>query len=136
MRKEDGIHFSAAGADKLAFYLSQSIKLFYRGGGSVGLEIADVLVGTDAGLMVRPPYQGLGQIRLLEVAGAVIPLSAVPRRASDLITAGAAPSAAAPVDAFDAMLLVEAPAGRADAFGVGTVPEAPVAGDQAALAGP
>ena len=33
MRKEDGIHFSSAGADKLAFYVSQSIKLFYQGGG-------------------------------------------------------------------------------------------------------
>ena len=33
MRKDDGIHFSTAGADKLAFYLSQTLKLFYRGGG-------------------------------------------------------------------------------------------------------
>lgn len=133
MRKEDGIHFSAAGADKLAFYLSQSIKLFYRGGGAVGLEIADVLAGTDAGLMVRPPYQGLGQIRLLEVAGAVIPLSAAPKRASDLVVA--APLAAAePEAAFDATLLVEAPVGRADAFGVGVVPEEPAPDGQVAQA--
>ena len=78
MRKDDGIHFSAAGADKLAFYLSQSIKLYYLGGGGVGIEVADALAGTDAALMVRPPYQGLGQTRLLEVAGAVIPLSRRP----------------------------------------------------------
>ncbi|MEQ1768338.1 MAG: DUF459 domain-containing protein [Devosia sp.] len=122
MRKEDGIHFSAAGADKLAFYLSQSIKLFYRGGGAVGLEIADALAGTDAGLMVRPPYQGLGQIRLLEVAGAVIPLSSAPKRATDLVVAGATPVAATPDDAFDLTMLVDAPVGRADAFGVGKVP--------------
>ncbi|HWA18693.1 MAG TPA: SGNH family hydrolase [Devosia sp.] len=128
MRKDDGIHFSAAGADKLAFYLSQSIKLFYRGGGAVGIEVADALAGTDAALMVRPPYQGLGQIRLLEVAGAVIPLSATPKRASDLVVSGAVPVAATPSEAFDMTMLVEAPAGRADAFGVGTVREAETAG--------
>jgi hypothetical protein len=120
MRKDDGIHFSAAGADKLAFYLSQSIKLYYRGGGSVGLEIADALAGTDAALMVRPPYQGLGQIRLLEVAGAVIPLTIGPKRATDLVTA-AAPTAADSA-AFDMTQLIEAPVGRVDAFGVGVVP--------------
>ena len=38
MRKDDGIHFSAAGADKLAFYLNQSIKIYYHGGGSVGVH--------------------------------------------------------------------------------------------------
>ena len=119
MRKEDGIHFSAAGADKLAFYLSQSIKLYYRGGGAVGIEVADALAGTDAALMVRPPYQGLGQTRLLEVAGAVIPLSRAPKRAIELVSA----APAAPIaDAFDMMLMVEAPIGRADAFGVGKVP--------------
>jgi hypothetical protein len=128
MRKDDGIHFSAAGADKLAFYLSQSIKLFYRGGGAVGIEVADALAGTDAALMVRPPYQGLGQIRLLEVAGAVIPLTATPKRASDLVVSGAVPVAATPSEAFDMRMLVEAPVGRADDFGVGTVREAENAG--------
>jgi hypothetical protein len=120
MRKDDGIHFSAAGADKLAFYLSQTIKNYYQGAGGVGIEIADALAGTDASLMVRPPYQGLGQTRLLEVAGAVIPLSRTPKRATDLVTA--APPAAANDNAFDMTLMVEAPVGRADAFGVGKVP--------------
>lgn len=124
MRKDDGIHFSAAGADKLAFYLSQSIKLYYRGGGAVGIEVADALAGTDAALMVRPPYQGLGQIRLLEVAGAVIPLTATPKRASDLVLAGGDPATASSGSAFDMQMLVEAPEGRADAFGVGKVAEA------------
>jgi hypothetical protein len=120
MRKDDGIHFSAAGADKVAFYLSQTIKNFYTGAGGVGIEIADALAGTDAGLMVRPPYQGLGQTRLLEVAGAVIPLSAAPKRATDLVTAINAP---VPVeDIFDVMQMIEAPVGRADAFGVGKLP--------------
>ncbi|HTO27133.1 MAG TPA: DUF459 domain-containing protein, partial [Devosia sp.] len=58
MRKDDGIHFSSAGADKLAFYLSQSIQSFYRGGG-VTMAIADPLLGTEAAAMLRPPYQGL-----------------------------------------------------------------------------
>jgi hypothetical protein len=124
MRKDDGIHFSAAGSDKLAFYLSQTLKLYYRGGGSVGLEVADPLLGTEAQLMMRPPYQGLGQIRLLEVAGAVISLTHSQRRALDLVTA----ETAAPTPAsFDMNLLVEAPVGRVDAFGVGKSPEADVA---------
>ncbi|HQZ14188.1 MAG TPA: SGNH family hydrolase, partial [Devosia sp.] len=115
MRKDDGIHFSAAGADKLAFFLNQTLKLYYRGGG-VGIEVADALAGTDAQLMVRPPYQGLGQMTLLEVAGAVISLTHQQRRAMDLVTPGTA--SIAPV-AFDMSQLIDAPAGRVDAFGVG-----------------
>lgn len=122
MRKDDGIHFSAAGADKLAYLLSQSIKLYYTGGGGVSIEVADALAGTDAGLMVRPPYQGLGQTRLLEVAGAVIPLSRAPKRATDLVTASSTPAPAD--DAFDMIMMVEAPIGRVDAFGVGKSPAA------------
>ena len=123
MRKDDGIHFSAAGADKVAFYLNQTLKLYYRGGGGVGLEVADPLLGTEAQLMVRPPYQGLGQIRLLEVAGAVISLTHAQRRAMDLVTAETAQVTPA---GFDMNLLIEAPAGRADAFGVGRRPESGV----------
>lgn len=123
MRKDDGIHLSAAGADKVAFYLAPSIKLFYRGGGGVSIEVADVLAGTEAQMMVRPPFQGLGQIRLLEVAGAVIPLTAMPRRANELVTLAAAPEAAG----FDLEQLVMAPVGRADAFGVGHEPVAETA---------
>jgi lysophospholipase L1-like esterase len=120
MRKDDGIHFSAAGADKLAFYLNPSIRLFYRGGGGVSVEVADVLAGTDAAVMVRPPFQGLGQIRLLEVAGAVIPLTAARRRSTELLTAAALPDPEP--SGFDLELLVGAPVGRADAFGVGRTP--------------
>ena len=120
MRKDDGIHFSTAGADKLAFYLSQSIQAFYRGG-TVTLAIADPLQGTDAAAMLRPPYQGVGQTRLLEVAGAVIPISRVPARASDLITAVGVPATASP---FTLDQLMQAPIGRADAFGVGYDPSA------------
>lgn len=123
IRKDDGIHFTSAGADKLAFYVSQSIKLYYHGGGGVGFQVADALAGTDAALMVRPPYQGLGQTRLLEVAGAVIPLSQAPKRATDLVTAtSAAPSTEA---AFDVTQMLDAPQGRVDDFGVGKVPDKP-----------
>jgi hypothetical protein len=134
MRKDDGIHFTAAGADKLAFYLSQTIKLYYRGGGGVGIEVADVLAGTDAALMVRPPYQGLGQIRLLEVAGAVIPLSQAPKRATDLVTSDA--GIPTEDDAFDMTMMVEAPQGRVDDFGVGVAPATPDADPPAAAATP
>jgi hypothetical protein len=118
MRKDDGIHFSSAGADKLAFYLSQSLKNYYRGGGTVGIEVADPLAGTDAQLMLRPPYQGLGQMKLLEVAGAVIPLTNASRRASDLVIADT--TTVAPIG-FDLGQMLDAPVGRADAFGVGKV---------------
>ena len=122
MRKDDGINFSAAGSDKLAFYLSQTIRAFYRGGG-VTMAVADPLLGTDAAAMLRPPYQGLGAARLLEVAGAVIPISRVPARATDLVTATGVPVAAP----FTLEQLVTAPVGRADAFGVGVDPNAPAA---------
>ncbi|MEO8757002.1 MAG: DUF459 domain-containing protein [Devosia sp.] len=133
MRKDDGIHFTGAGADKLAFYTSQSIKLYYHGGGGVGLVVADALAGTDAALMVRPPYQGLGQTRLLEVAGAVIPLSQTPKRATDLVTADTAPVSGA---GFDVTQMLDAPRGRVDDFGVGHDPEKPDDVAPAAVAPP
>ena len=119
MRKDDGIHYSAAGADKLAFYVNQVLRNYYRGGGTVGIEVADPLFGTDAQLMLRPPYQGLGQMKLLEVAGAVIPLTGAIRRSTDLITAESV--GLTPVG-FDITQMLQAPVGRADAFGVGKTP--------------
>ena len=118
MRKDDGIHFSTAGADKLAFYISQSIRTFYRGGG-ITVAVADPLLGTDAAAMLRPPYQGQGQTRLLEVAGAVVPISRAPQRAADLLVA--APQPASDMG-FSLEQLMAAPIGRADAFGVGLDP--------------
>ena len=123
LRRDDGVRFTADGADKLAFYLSQSIKLYYHGGAGSGLVVADALAGTDAALMVRPPYQGLGQTRLLEIAGAVIPLSQTPKRATDLVTA----TAASADPAFDTKQMLEAPKGRVDDFGVGKDPKPPEA---------
>jgi hypothetical protein len=119
IRKSDGIHFSAAGSDKLAFYVSQSLKTFYRGGG-IGVDIADPLIGTDAQTMLRPPYQGLGQMRLFETAGAVTSLSRSPARATGLLTATGTPPAGR---GFDLEALMQAPVGRVDAFGVGHEPE-------------
>lgn len=124
MRKDDGIHFSTAGADKLAFYISQTISAVYRGGSGVSIAIADPLAGTDAAAMLRPPYQGLGQVRLLEVAGAVIPISRVPSRASELLTATGVVPQSAP---FSLEELMTAPPGRVDAFGLGVDPAAPPA---------
>lgn len=118
MRKDDGIHFSTAGADKLAFYISQSIRTFYRGGG-ITLAVADPLLGTDAAAMLRPPYQGQGQTRLLEVAGAVVPISRAPQRAADLLVATPQPTSDT---GFSLEQLMAAPIGRADAFGVGIDP--------------
>ena len=57
LRKDDGVRLTAAGADKLAFYLSQQLKLYYHGGGDTGLVVADALAGTDAAIMVRPPIR-------------------------------------------------------------------------------
>jgi hypothetical protein len=121
MRKDDGIHFSTGGGDKLAFYLSQSLRTYYRSGGAVGLAVIDPLDGTEAQAMLRPPYQGLGQMKLLEVAGAVISLTHAPRRAAELVTQATADATG---DGFDMALMVGAPVGRADAFWVGKVPVA------------
>ncbi len=121
MRKDDGIHFATAGSDKLAFYVSQSVRSFYRGG-TVSLAVADPLQGTDGAAMLRPPFQGLGQIRLLEVAGAVVPLSRAPARATELVTAAGSAGSAPP---FTLEQLMTAPIGRADAFGVGIDPNPP-----------
>ena len=117
MRKSDGVHFANAGADKVAYYASQIVKLFIHGGS--GIVVADPLKGTDAAAMLRPPYQGLGQAKLLQVAGAVVPLTGQAPRANDLIEAGSEVPAG-----FDMKQMLEAPVGRADAFGAGINPEA------------
>lgn len=127
MRKDDGIHFSAAGADKVAFYINQSLRTFYRGG-SVTIAVVDPLAGTDAAGMLRPPYQGQGQTRLLEVAGAVIPISRTPARAVDLLVS-APPQAANDNAGFSLEQLMAAPIGRVDAFGVGIDPKAETESD-------
>ncbi len=57
-------------------------------------------------------------MKLLEVAGALIPLTSAARRANDLVTADMAD--VAPVG-FDIVQMLEAPTGRVDAFGVGRV---------------
>ncbi|WDR01223.1 DUF459 domain-containing protein [Devosia algicola] len=118
MRKDDGIHFSSAGADKIAFYLNQPIRNFYRGG-AVTVAVSDPLRGTDAGAMVRLPYQGLGQTRLLEVAGAVIPLGRSAAPAGTLLSASDVPRS----QPFPIEQLVGAPVGRVDSFGVGIEPD-------------
>jgi hypothetical protein len=118
MRRSDGVHFAIAGADKVAFYANEAIRLVAHGG--AGLAVVDPLAGTDAAAMLRPPYQGLGQSKLLQLAGAVVPLNVTQPRAEDLIQAGS-PSVAL---GFDIKQMLEAPVGRADAFGVGIDPAA------------
>ena len=117
MRKSDGIHISAAGSDKVAFYVDQALKRFYQGG-AVTLDVADVLAGTDAENMVRMPFQGLGQIRMVEVAGAVLPLGEERVKAEQLVSGGTSG-----VAGFTLEQMVAAPVGRADAFGVGVEPD-------------
>jgi uncharacterized protein len=124
VRKSNGIHFTKAGADKLAFYVDQALKRFYRGG-TISLEVADILAGTDAAHMLRPPFQGLGQMRLLELAGAVVPLTGTPPKAAEMIEASL-PATGLGFNPEDMML---APEGRADAFGVGTVSESDPMGE-------
>ena len=118
MRKGDGIHFSAAGADKVAFYIDRAMG---QQGSRVSLsgstsEVADFLAGTDAAQMLRPPFQGLDQMRLVEMASLVQDLGGSAQRADGLIVAGT-PAVGARGFALEDML--GAPAGRVDAFGVG-----------------
>lgn len=127
MRKADGIHFTSAGSDKLAFYVSQPLKRYYQGG-ALSVAAADPLAGTDAVGMERPPFQGLGQMRFLEVAGQVMPLKSITRRAGELISAE--PGATMP-SGFALSQMMDAPAGRVDAFGLGATDDAGQAGGPA-----
>jgi hypothetical protein len=119
MRLDDGIHWTDAGADRAAFFVDKAVRLFYRGG-AVTIEVADPLTDTDAHALQRPPYQGLGQIRLLEVAGLITSLNEPPRALDGLVVAG-------PVDGtgIDLGAMANAPAGRVDSFGVGYDPQDP-----------
>lgn len=114
MRKSDGIHFSSAGADKLAFYVDRAVGARPGIGGST-MEVADLLAGTDAASMLRPPFQGLGQMRLFEMAGTVQQITGARPRASELVVTGAMASR---VEPFDIEAMLNAPAGRVDTFGV------------------
>jgi len=123
MRKGDGIHFSAAGADKLAFYIDRAMGSNSTGRVSLSgstSEVADLLAGTDAGQMIRPPYQGLEQMRLLEMASFVQDLGGAAQRANDLIVAG---QTTAGTRSFALEDMLDAPAGRVDAFGLGGAAE-------------
>jgi len=120
LRKSDGIHFSAAGSDKLVFYVNQSMRKFYRGESGIAIAVADPLEGTDGFSMVRPPFQGNGQFRLLQVAGPVVQLTDEPVRANELVLRSARETGP---DSMNPELLLSAPAGRADAFGVGIILE-------------
>ena len=120
MRKSDGIHFSAAGSDKVVFFVNQALRNYYRGG-TINVAVQDPLSGTDAMLMVRPPFQGNGQFRLLEVAGAVLPISSEPERAPALVLNSPVQNDQVS-QGFDLELLINAPIGRVDAFGVGVDP--------------
>jgi len=123
MRKSDGIHFSDAGADKLAFYVDRAM----RGvsGGTVRgstITVADPLAGTPAGALLRPPFQGLGEESQLLAAGTVQQLSEGAARASTLLIAGAID----PSPGFSlADMMAAPPPGRADAFGMARVGEVP-----------
>ena len=117
MRRGDGIHFSAAGADKVAFYID---RVLGTEGARVSLsgstsEVADLLAGTDAATMIRPPFQGLEQMRLLDMASVVQDLGGPRLGAGELIMAGS-PAGAGEFELDD---MLAAPAGRVDAFGVG-----------------
>jgi len=118
MRKSDGIHLSSAGSDKVAFFIDKVVKQFYRGG-EISVAVVDPLAETDVYDMLRPPFQGIAQIRKLELAGAVRELGAK-SKSQELVLATKPEVMALPVDQ-----LFAAPQGRADAFGVGEALEEP-----------
>lgn len=117
MRKSDGIHLSSAGSDKAAFFIDKMIQQYYRGG-EISIAVVDPLVGTDAFDMLRPPFQGIAQIRKLELAGAVRELGEVRRSSGELVLATTPQQQPLPLEQ-----MFVAPQGRADAFGVGEVAE-------------
>lgn len=116
MRKSDGIHLSSAGSDKVAFFVDKVVSQYYRGG-EISVAVVDPLEGTDAFDMLRPPFQGIAQIRKLELAGAIRELG-VKHKSRELVLATKPETMALPVEQ-----LFGAPEGRADAFGVGVALE-------------
>lgn len=118
MRKSDGIHLSSAGSDKVAFFVDKVVSQYYRGG-EISVAVVDPLEGTDAFDMLRPPFQGIAQIRKLELAGAIRELG-VKHKSGELVLATKPETMALPVEQ-----LFGAPEGRADAFGVGVALEEP-----------
>ncbi len=78
MRKGDGIHFTARGSDKLAFFVDKSVKTYYRGG-SVTVAVADPLANSDAARLQRPPFQGAEPSAYAGGRGMVRPLGEKPR---------------------------------------------------------
>jgi hypothetical protein len=64
----------------------------------------------------RPPFQGIAQIRKIELAGEIIDLSLKPKASGELVVAL---ETRQPVIELDK--LFDAPRGRVDAFGVGIV---------------
>lgn len=118
MRLSDGIHWTDAGADRVAFFVDKAVRLFYRGG-TVTIEVADPLERSDVQALLRPPYQGLGQIRLLEVAGLITSLSEPERALDGLVIA----RGRGQPEGIDLTAMFQAPEGRADSFGVGLAPQ-------------
>ncbi len=112
MRKSDGIHLSSAGSDKAAFFIDKVIKQFYRGG-EITVAIVDPMAGTDVVGMLRPPFQGISQVRKLELAGAVRELGQKATSSGELVLAQKS-------DKPDLSLtqLFAVQPGRADRFGV------------------
>jgi len=117
MRKTDGIHLAAAGSDKVSFFVDKLVKQYYRGG-QISIAIVDPLAQSDAASMLRPPFQGIAQIRRLEFAGAVRALGEQKRSTGGLVLA-----VKSTTPLIDLETLFDAPAGRVDAFGVGRVDE-------------
>lgn len=117
MRKSDGIHLSAAGSDKASFFIDKVIKQYYRGG-EISVAVVDPLDGTDAAKLLRPPFQGIAQIRKLELAGAVREIGGSPSVTGELVLAIKQDKQMMPLEQ-----LFIVPQGRADAFGVGLAPD-------------
>lgn len=116
LRDDDGVGFTKAGEDKLSFYIDRVIKPYIPQvmvGSIERIEVTDALAGTDAARMLRPPFQGVEQTYMVDMASLAQPLGGEGRRASSLITSDV-PIASA--RGFDLREMLFPPAGRADAF--------------------
>lgn len=110
MRSEDGIHFTKAGNEKVAFFVEKAVRQYYVRG-ALSVAVVDPLAGTAAGGLVRPPYLGENQGRLLEIAGAIVDLDQPVRDGGELVL-----SRGIAQRVFNLESLMEVPAGRADGF--------------------
>jgi hypothetical protein len=126
LRTADGVHFTKAGARKLAHYLERELqRINVPGSEPIALPQSEPQVAAPAGKLPSGPVAR-------PMAGPVVPLTASVQSGQELISGGDAANAGAPPSVTRTLVKGEAPpspAGRADDFAWPRRVVAPVGAD-------